>query len=199
MSFNFVNDIINALNRNPDQPVGGEILGVSGSFEVCIPGHAQLADQHYGALGAGQKNGTADFRNFGVRISLDEETELIVNDEERVLVPEIRNLVKEFGAVFIVNGLVEQNLEFGPQKNIFPDLSFHIDRGMTQPNRYSLYTRDSRDPDRLDAETRQPIERHRGNSGPRRVFPGTNTTGFSPSLDCRCLRETRGNRGRFHR
>lgn len=115
------------------------------SAEVIIPNYSSIVADHFGVPRADQ-NDSGMFRHFGARIVFDEPTLYPIYDAQWVLDPQIKLLVKQFGVVLLNNvylGLKERN---EGQRNIFPHLAFHLDRGPGFDNQYSLFVRDPYDP-----------------------------------------------------
>ena len=132
---------LDALRHKPDQPVTGLHCGVGYKARVAIPHHADNVAKHYG-LRLAQSAVPLQYPHFGAIIEFNSPIELAVCDENRVLDPGLREIVDVLGPVILRNAyLPERNRREG-QRNIFPSLRFHFDRGSTQEDRYSLFWRD---------------------------------------------------------
>lgn len=108
---------------------------------VAIPNYAQRVAKHYGT--APEQTGIPfDFRHFGVVVDFEDPLELPVFDAERRLDDDLREVIAAFGPIMIRNAHLPDRERGQGQRNIFPSLRFHIDRGSTQADHYSLFWRD---------------------------------------------------------
>ena len=87
-----------------------------------------------------------DFQSFGLLISFDQPTEVLVYDDEWRLPEGLRELTRVFGPVILRNAYLSEAKRQEGQRNIFESLAFHLDRGHHMENRYSLFIRDPFDP-----------------------------------------------------
>ena len=133
------------LARDPTAPVTGALGAARYSARVAIPGYGARLARHYGvdlpALGV-----PFDFPHFGVIIDFDAPAELAVYGDDRVLDEGLRGVIARYGPVVLRNAYLSGPKRAQGQRNIFPKLRFHVDRGATQPDRYSLFCRDPFDP-----------------------------------------------------
>ncbi|NQV84728.1 MAG: hypothetical protein HQ494_13020 [Rhodospirillales bacterium] len=127
--------------------------GTSFDVETLIPGHHARIKDHYADLVTGPLDAmsrsvglTVPQNNFGLRLAFGQPTEVEVYDRDMVLDAALREIIGEFGAVVLRNAYMPGVHRAEGQRNIFPDLSFHIDRGSNQEEQYSLFCRDPFDP-----------------------------------------------------
>ncbi len=85
------------------------------------------------------------FDNFGLIIQFDKKAELRLHNEDMQLIPELKELVEQFGVVIIKNACLTPSIEKMFHRNNFAHLNFHTDRNDNHENRYSLYTRSPHD------------------------------------------------------
>lgn len=85
-------------------------------------------------------------RNFGINIHFEDPTEISFCDDELELADGMRALVRRFGVVLLRNAYLAEVRRKEGQRNIFPSLDFHVDRGASMANQYSLFWRDPFDP-----------------------------------------------------
>lgn len=136
----------------------GDQGGTPFEAEILIPGQPAQIQAHYADLvtgpldamsrAAGQNPPQA---NFGILIAFGGPTEVRVYDEDFVLDGMLRRVIGEFGSMILRNAYMPGANRAEGQRNIFPDLSFHIDRGSNQEEQYSLFCRDP-----FDAVQRKP-------------------------------------------
>jgi len=141
--------IISRLNAAPGEPHGIQLLGHDCTAEIYIPDAAKKISAHYhdllpGGLSqlAASVNLANPFQHFGVRIKFRESTLLEVYDRDLKLAEDLKSLIAAYGAVILENTYMSDTCRNEGQRNIFPDLDFHYDRSLLQPNHYSLYCRD---------------------------------------------------------
>ena len=122
--------------------------------EILIPGHPARIRDHYADLVTGPLDVMSldagleePKRNFGLRIAFGRPTEVQVYDGDMVLDETLRRQIGQFGAVILRNAYMPGVHRAEGQRNIFPDLNFHIDRGSNQEEQYSLFCRDPFDPE----------------------------------------------------
>lgn len=144
---------LNTLARAPGKTISGKAggPGVSNAFRAraAIPDYGGKISEHYAEFIG---NGLADlsrrisipfdFSSFGLIIHFDEPQEIKLYDEDFALDQDVKDAIAEFGPVILRNAYMSSKCRSEGQRNIFPDLSFHIDRGSTQDNQYSLFCRD---------------------------------------------------------
>jgi len=132
---------LDALRRKPDHPVTGVHGGVGYQARVAIPHHMDNVAKRYGVRLA-QNVVPLEYPHFGTIIEFKSPIELPVCDENRVLDSGLREIVEVFGPVILRNAYLPERDRRQGQRNIFPSLRFHFDRGSTQEDRYSLFWRD---------------------------------------------------------
>jgi hypothetical protein len=149
-----IENTLAALATSPTEKHRFHLFGKTLSAQIAIPYHNQKVTEYYRqACGANYPSISAladkeiEFAHFGLILAFEEQTVIPVCDEERHLEENLRQAVQQFGPVFIRNGIVDNLGEDFLQKNMFPGLSFHVDRGSHMENQISLFTRDPRDPD----------------------------------------------------
>ena len=125
---------------------GTDHQALTAESRIIIPDYLARVSAYYGVPEAALE-GPGMFREFGIGLRFQEPTLFSIYNREWELLPAIKSLVKTYGVVLIENaylGLQERN---EGQKNIFPDLAFHLDRGPGFKNQYSLFVRDPYDPE----------------------------------------------------
>lgn len=143
-----INTILSGLNLNKvrQNPQAKHSLKV-GSFEcivsVCITEIHKNIDRTFSSKHNIKTNHL--FEHFGLLIEFKQHVEIMPFDEEYILSKELKKLITEFGPVFLRNVEIEYCDERVYQKNIFPGLMFHIDRGKHFENQYSLFYRNPND------------------------------------------------------
>lgn len=149
---------LSVLDTSPVTMVRGSLMGVGFEATLCIRDYARKIEGFYENIPRGGLEylcGKAGipfaFRHFGLVVSFRSPARLELYDCERQLAPAVKSLIRRFGPVIFENALSVTSDPVDPQRNIFPHLDFHVDRGRNQPNQYSLYSRDPEDP-----EQRQP-------------------------------------------
>ena len=85
------------------------------------------------------------FHSFGLVIEFKSETICKMHNEEKQLISQVKELVRQFGVVIFRNVVLHQSIKGMCHQNNFPHLNFHTDRGEQHENKYSLYTRDPYD------------------------------------------------------
>ena len=141
-------DIVGRLENSPEKPAYGSLsAGYAVSF--AIPYLPQRISKHYADLIEGGLDGLCKrallpppHPHFGLVVEFAKPNEVHVFDDERVLDNTLRELIGRFGTIILRNAYMAEKYRKENQRNIFPDLSFHVDRGKTQKDRYSLFTRD---------------------------------------------------------
>lgn len=144
---------LSVLDTAPVPQVLGTFFGVPFAAEVGIRDYARKIEAFYDGVPEGglatlcQRAGIPfAFRHFGLIVRFRSPARLALYDGERRLEPAVKDLVRRFGPVVFENALSSTLDPVDPQRNIFPHLDFHVDRGRNQPNQYSLYSRDPGDP-----------------------------------------------------
>lgn len=158
LTFELSESQLEALSRRPSQALAGSISGAAFRSFVGIanyPGHIR---RHYASACAdlslaelNEKSGGAVLHeNFGLIVEFGQPVELLVHDDEENLVPGLRQLMAAFGPLIFRNARLRSELQENVQKNIFPSLRFHTDRGRNQHNQISLFTQDPRDEEQME-------------------------------------------------
>ena len=136
---------IAALQRDPQTPVEGRLNGTAYIARIAIPDYGTRIEQHYG-----QRLNTLGidfpFHHFGLSIAFKTPVELAVHNDERCLDEGVRTLLHCFGPLTFSNAYLPDRARAHAQRNVFPSLSFHVDRGSTQDDSISLFWRDPFDP-----------------------------------------------------
>lgn len=141
-------DVIERLIARPDEPVRGMSAGQGFTATVLIPDIVQAARGYYADVpGLEKELAETPFRTFGLEVRFDAPHRLEAFGEDLCLAPDYRRAVDLFGVCTFSNVSlpVPPDKEF--QKNIFPDLKFHTDRGALFENQVSLFYRNPADPD----------------------------------------------------
>jgi hypothetical protein len=129
------------LEESPPKPVPVRLGNSQGRARIAIPDYAANLEHHYGQPPAstGIEFG---FHHFGLLIDFDKPSELAPYDDRWRLAAPLRELVSRFGPVALSNVHLPAARRNEGQRNIFPSLDFHFDRGPAQDNQYSLFVRD---------------------------------------------------------
>lgn len=137
--------VLSGLAAQPRASVTGRSDVPGYSARVVIPDY----DEYFARYYHHEPNGClkpAEFRHFGVIVDFDEPVELKVHDAARCLDENLRALLSRFGPILMRNVMLPAPDRLSGQRNIFPDLKFHIDRARTQEEQISMFWRDPRDP-----------------------------------------------------
>lgn len=86
------------------------------------------------------------FKHFGLVVDFTSEGYVALFDGEFRLADAVKRLIEEFGVCIFRNIRLSLAPEQQMQRNIFPDLVFHVDRGSYFENQFSLFYRDPTDP-----------------------------------------------------
>lgn len=138
------------LYGRPGEPIEGRLNGIAYRASVAIANYAGKLASHYGA-DVRADDVPFDFLHFGVVCEFAEPVELRLYDSGRVLDQGVRAIIERFGPLILRNAYLPAEQRMSGQRNIFPSLSFHLDRGKTQADCYSLFCRDP-----FDQAQRQP-------------------------------------------
>ncbi len=146
--------VIDALLRNPEKPVTGEIKGCRFAAHIGIPNYSEKVLAHYpeaASLGLSEICRRTEvpyfhFQHFGLFCVFESPAKLHLYDEERTLEEDVREMVHSFGPVIFQNAYLDAVGGKEDQRNIFSHLNFHFDRGSNQPTQYSLFSRSPTDP-----------------------------------------------------
>lgn len=85
---------------------------------------------------------TFDFPSFGLIVEFEKPVQTTLYDDEHVLDINAKEAITRFGTLIFRNAYLTEKFRNQGQRNIFPDLHFHLDRGSNQDNQYSLFCRD---------------------------------------------------------
>ncbi len=118
--------------------------GAGCSAHIAVPDYDEHLARHY-KRGAGECRKALGFSHFGVVVDFDRPVELKVHDDGG-LDENLRMLLDHFGPVLLRNVQLPAGDRTSAQRNIFPSLKFHIDRGRLQAEQISMFWRDPRDP-----------------------------------------------------
>jgi len=132
---------LDALLHEPGAPVRGNLGNVGFAARICIPNYAENVKRHYGDQAA-RSPVPIEFPNFGSIVEFDQAVEISIFDENRVLDHGLRKIVEALGPVTLRNAYMPAPHRQEGQRNIFPSLRFHVDRGSTQDDCFSLFWRD---------------------------------------------------------
>lgn len=143
----FSRENVKKLIDNPDKPL---ILNIGGNKVTCsiaIPDIADKIKKHFSELPeAKDQLNKMSFKHFGFIVEAEKELNLNVYDKDLNINPHLKYIIDTFGVCSIKNIKLENPAGKEFQKNIFPDLMFHIDRGKHFNNQYSLFYRNPDDP-----------------------------------------------------
>lgn len=123
-------------------PRGRVTLDGGGSAHLLIPDYAAGVQAVLPGTGADSE----DFTHFGLAVEFARETVLDAYDPELILAPPIRDAIAAFGLCIFRNVRITVPADRPLQKNIFPQLQFHVDRGKFFDNQISLFYRNPDDP-----------------------------------------------------
>lgn len=153
-------EVIYQLKHEPGRSIETTILRRHCQVRILIHDYTQQLKNHYSQeLSSGlqaliEDSGIAyQVRHFGLEIHFKEPTELYLHNQDRLFVPEIKELISNFGLVVIKNAYLYEKIRDVGHRNRFPNLKFHFDRSPLQPTPYSLYSRNP-----FDDEQREPRE-----------------------------------------
>lgn len=145
---------LSILSSSPTEECAITLFGSAAQAKIAIPYYRQKVTDHYRSACQDKYPAIAaiadkelDFEHFGLIISFDQQTVVPICDQDKHLEETLRHALKHFGPVFIRNGVVDELEDDFLQKNMFPGLSFHVDRGSHMENQISFFTRDPRDPE----------------------------------------------------
>lgn len=144
MPLDFLKSVRSSLERRPRAPASGTFEGIAYTAQVAIPDYADHLARHFKKDLAACKK-ALDFRHFGVTIDFEKPVQLEIHDRDRRLDENMRALVAGFGPTLFRNAQMPPGERASGQRNIFPSLKFHIDRGRNQIEQYSLFWRDPDD------------------------------------------------------
>ncbi len=137
------------LSRNPSEIVEGKINGSRYRAGIVIPDYARNIGSHFASVGADDLDAICrrtlipfEFSTFGLFFEFDRPIDLAIHAEDMTLDEDLRFMLARFGPVIIRNAHLPRDGQKESQRNIFPHLNFHFDRGANQPTQYSLFIRD---------------------------------------------------------
>jgi hypothetical protein len=140
---------LDGLARGPLDAVKGQLNGSRFEARIAIPYYADHIAKHYGVT-LGEVGVPLDFAHFGFVLTFDRPTEIFIHDDDRLLDEGLRDIVRRFGTVILRNAYLEDAKREAGQRNIFPSLRFHFDRGANQREQVSLFYRDPFDPEQKE-------------------------------------------------
>lgn len=123
-----------------------KVSGAEPHAEVLIPDYVARTAEHF-AVPPRQIRREGMFDDFGIRLRFDEPTQYQLYDENLKLAQQPRALLAEYGAVIFENAYLADEYRTEGQRNIFPNMGFHLDRVAGFDNRISLFLRDPFDKD----------------------------------------------------
>ena len=140
---------LDSLGRQSRSSVRGSAGGSEFQDGIVIPGYPENIARHF----AGLIDGTLEsmcrkasvpvpHQDFGLTIDFDRPLEIKIYDQAYVLDRLLRKMIARFGPVVLRNVYMSEKCRAEGQRNIFPHLSFHLDRGYNQDKQYSLFCRD---------------------------------------------------------
>lgn len=151
--FNLTKQDFNTLLKGPEKPLEKNLNGVSCHFQVAIPEYGRKIADHYADQVGGDFSGVCQraslpftFSSFGLVAEFDDPLEIELYDADQRLYGNVKDAIAQFGILIFRNAYLATKFRGQGQKNIFPDLNFHVDRGSNQENLYSLFCRDPFDP-----------------------------------------------------
>lgn len=152
MSLAFLKKIRTDLERQPRGQVSGIFAGAPYTARIAIPDYADHLTRHFNEDLATCKR-ALDHAHFGVIVDFENPVEVEVHNTDQRLNEDLRALVARFGPTLLRNVQLPPGESATAQRNIFPSLKFHIDRGRTQVEQYSLFWRDPLDPEQQAPRT----------------------------------------------
>ena len=148
------------LSKNPYETMEGIHDGTRFEIRVAIPAYDNIVKNHYSAFipqTLSQINSRlvlpASFKHFGVIIKFEQQREVAFYDADMRLDDGLREAIKRFGPVIIKNAFMNDKRRSDGHRNRFPQLKFHVDRGVNQAERHSYYHRDPFDPEQIEPRT----------------------------------------------
>jgi len=142
----FAANLGHQLLTSPTGISRGRFGGVDYEARIVKRGYRKSVDDHFKAFAPSECK-AVEFDDFGVLIVFSKPTNVTIYDDNWVLDAALKGLVKAFGAVFLENVYLSDKQREDGQKNIFPSLAFHVDRGKFFDNQYSMFVRDPKDPE----------------------------------------------------
>ncbi len=141
-------DAIFQLIENPSRTIRSTIAGKSFSYHIVIPDIAKEIAQEFSEIPpTNSLISQMPFKHFGLMIEFDQQVELDVFSADLILAAHLKFILIKFGVCMIKNIKLVNHSDAKMQKNIFPDLVFHVDRGSHFSNQYSLFYRNPADPE----------------------------------------------------
>ncbi len=141
-------DIIRRLSENPSKNIFAGSHLHKFNANIVIPNIAAEIQRHFfESPDMAAEIAEMQFRQFGLFIDFDAEQNFEAFDDALFLHPQLKQAISVFGVCIFRNVKLLHPSEKKLQKNIFPDLQFHVDRGANFSNQYSLFYRDPSDPD----------------------------------------------------
>ncbi|MBT3701623.1 MAG: hypothetical protein HOE62_08130 [Alphaproteobacteria bacterium] len=153
VAFSVEKDLIDSLQKNPERTLAGTMdgrrftanVGIANYVAHIVARYDRELDGRTPAELSGLLGSAFDFAHFGLILNFETQTNLILNDAEKRLVPGVRSLVNAFGPIVLRNACLESAAQEPAQRNIFPHMRFHYDRSAMQDSQISLFSRDPND------------------------------------------------------
>ncbi|MBL4615626.1 MAG: hypothetical protein JKY27_12230 [Magnetovibrio sp.] len=144
----FEDDLITRLMKHPTSEIQGSLRAYQFSARLAITNLRHKLVDFFSAIPEAHTSAFDNpFQHFGLIIEFSGEASLEVFDDAFHLNPTMKTLISTFGAVSVRNIRLRHPRDEDYQKNIFPQLVFHVDRGAQFDNQYSLFYRNPDDPD----------------------------------------------------
>ncbi len=150
MEVDFDPACLSNLLKDPGSSFKGEFAGVGYTAKVAIPNYGDRIASHY-KCDIETLSPVFEFPHFGIVIEFEDPIEIALHDSEMKLQDGMRTLLDCYGTVVLRNAFQPQCDRSSDQRNVFSSLRFHVDRGETQQDHYSLFWRDP-----FDAVQRMP-------------------------------------------
>ena len=151
---NIPKQTVTRLRQAPNAAVHGHLGDIPYTASIAITDYGRkIADHYADQIGAGGLAGICgraaipfNFPSFGMIVEFEKPIELQFYDADLVLDETLKDAIGRFGPLIFRNAYMAAKFRGEGQRNIFPDLNFHVDRGSHQDNQYSLFCRDPFDP-----------------------------------------------------
>ena len=143
----FSRENIKNLIKNPCKPLVLKIGSNTVRCSIAIADIAGKIKKHFAKFPeTDEQLKNMSFKHFGFIVESEKEINLDIFDKDLNLNPHLKYIIDTLGVCSIKNIKLENPAKKEFQKNIFPDLMFHIDRGRHFDNQYSLFYRNPDDP-----------------------------------------------------
>jgi hypothetical protein len=151
---------IEQLLKSSNKTITGTYMGVEYQAKIVIPDYKMIVADYYKDIietnindYCRQAEVSMIYDHYGTLIEFDKPIQMDVHGEEQVIEPGLKQLMQRAGPVLIKNAYLSAPFREVQQRNSFPHLNFHIDRNISMPTRFSVYTRDP-----FDEEQKHPRE-----------------------------------------